>query len=143
MRGPSCGLAQHQLPPRTSIWAGGKEFGPRGSDHQRTALLAEEAHAAIAVPASQKSGARACNGIQSAWPKANPAPAEDTSLRARGATVLSNLEPAPRSGDGGGDNERPLQLICWFKSSAGEKEEEGAVQKAAEKYLNISVSSVT
>jgi len=43
----------------------------------------------------------------------------------------------------GGDNERPLQLICWFKSSAGEKEEEGAVQKAAEKYLNISVSSVT
>ena len=116
MRGPSCGLAQHQLPPRTSIWAGGKEFGPRGSDHQRTALLAEEAHAAIAVPASQKSGARACNGIQSAWPKANPAPAEDTSLRARGATVLSNLEPAPRSGDGGGTMNGPSSSSAGLKA---------------------------
>lgn len=53
--------------------------------------------------ASRKSGVRTRDCIQSAWLHLDHALAEDTSLPARGAPALSNLEPAFQSGESGGD----------------------------------------
>lgn len=55
--------------------------------------------------------------------------------------MLSSLESAPWSGEAEGSEWS--QFICAFKSPSREKEREGAVQRADEKYLNISFSSVT
>lgn len=82
----------------------------------------------MAVLASQNSGVWTSDCIQSAWLHLDPALAEDTSLPARRAAVRSNLKPALRSGESrGGVMSGPPQLICGFKSSSGEQEQEEAV----------------